>query len=159
MDGKWVAPVAGLALALGLTGGAAAQLVDKKALSLAEARKLVAAAQAEATRSNLAVAIVIVDEGGHLVLLEKMDDTQIGSIDVAIGKGRTAALFKRETKMFEDAVAGGRTMVLKLDDVVPIEGGVPLLVGGKVIGAIGVSGATAQQDGTVARVGAAALGK
>jgi glc operon protein GlcG len=153
----WVAPVAGLALALGVVGGAQAQLIDKKALSLAEARKIVAAAEAEASKSNLRVAIALLDEGGHLLLFERMDDAQTGSVDTAIAKGRTAALFKRETKLFEDAVTSGRTVILKIDGVTPLEGGVPLLYAGKVIGAIGVSGATAQQDGMVARAGAAVL--
>jgi len=151
------APLAGLALAIGLAAGAQAQLVDKKALTLAAARKLAAAAEAEATKANLHVAVAILDDGGHLLLLERMDDAQTGSIEVAIAKGRTAALFKRETKLFEDAVAGGRSVVLKLDGVVPIEGGVPLLVDGKVIGAIGISGATGHQDGMVARAAAATL--
>jgi glc operon protein GlcG len=155
----WVAATAGLALVFCVIGGAAAQLADKKALTLSEARKIAAAAQAEATKSNLAMAIAILDDGGHLVLFERMDDTQIGSVAVAIAKGRTAALFKRETKVFEDGVAGGRTVLLALDGVTPIEGGVPLLVGGKVIGAIGVSGGTAQQDGVIAKAGAAALAK
>jgi uncharacterized protein GlcG (DUF336 family) len=159
MGRTWKAAAAGLALAVGLSVGASAQLVDKKALSLAEARKIVAAAQAEAARNNLTMAIAILDDGGHLVLFEKMDETQIGSVAVAIAKGRTAALFKRETKVFEDGVAGGRTMILALDGVTPIEGGVPLRVDGKVIGSIGVSGGTAQQDGVVARAGAAVLGK
>jgi glc operon protein GlcG len=152
-----VAPVAGLALALGVAGGARAQLVDKKALTLAEARKIAAAAEAEATKSNLRVAIAVLDDGGHLLLFERMDDAQTGSVDTAIAKGRTAALFKRDTKLFEDAVTSGRTVVLKIDGVTPLEGGVPLLYEGKVIGAIGVSGATAQQDGTVAKAGAAVL--
>jgi glc operon protein GlcG len=152
-----VAALAGLALASGLAAGASAQLADKKALTLAEARKIAAAAEAEATRSNLKVVIAIVDDGGHLVLLEKLDDTQIGSIDVAIAKGRTAALFRRETKVFEDSVVGGRNVVLKIDGIMPIEGGVPLLAAGRAIGAIGVSGGTPQQDGVVAKAGAVVL--
>lgn len=157
MSRRVVAPLAGLALALGLGGSAHAQLADKKTLTLAEARKIAAAAEAQASHSNLKVAVAILDDGGHLVLLEKMDDTQIGSIDVAIAKGRTAALFKRDTKAFEDSVIGGRSVVLKLDNVMPIEGGVPLVVGSQVVGAIGVSGATPSQDGAVARAGALAL--
>jgi uncharacterized protein GlcG (DUF336 family) len=148
-----VAALAGLFVA----SGAFAQLADKKVLTLAEARRVAAAAEAEATRSNLKVVIAIVDDGGHLVLLEKLDDTQIGSIDVAIAKGRTAALFRRETKVFEDSVAGGRNVVLKIDAIMPIEGGVPLLAGGRAIGAIGVSGGTPPQDGVVAKAGAVVL--
>jgi|HubBroStandDraft_4_1064222.scaffolds.fasta_scaffold891486_1 glc operon protein GlcG len=151
------APITGLALVLGLAGGAQAQLVDKKALTLAEARKIAAVAEAEANKNNLRVAIAILDDGGHPLLFERLDDASAGSVDTAIAKGRTAVLFKRETKLFEEAVAGGRTVILKLDGVIPIEGGVPLVYAGKVIGAIGVSGATAQQDGMVARAAAAVL--
>jgi uncharacterized protein GlcG (DUF336 family) len=153
----WGAPIAGLALVLGLAGGVQAQLADKKALTLAEARKIAAAAEAEATKNNLRLAIAVLDDGGHPLLVERMDDTQTGSVDVAIAKGRTAALFKRETKLFEEAVASGRVGILKLDGVMPVEGGVPLVYAGKVIGAIGVSGATGQQDGMVARAAAATL--
>src|SRR5580692_9894220 len=115
------ASIAGLALVLGLTGGAHAQLVDKKALTLAEARKIAAVAEAEANKNNLRVAIAILDDGGHPLLFERLDDASAGSVDTAIAKGRTAVLFKRETKLFEDAVAGGRTVILKLDGVMPIE--------------------------------------
>jgi uncharacterized protein GlcG (DUF336 family) len=146
-------------MALGAGAVAHAQLVDRKALTLAEAKKIVAAAQADATKSNLAMAIAIVDEGGHLLLFEKMDGTQTGSVAIAIAKARSAMLFKRPTKVFEDAVAGGRTVILALEGALPIEGGLPMTAGGAVIGAIGVSGGTAQQDGVVAAAGLAALGK
>jgi glc operon protein GlcG len=148
-----------LALGLGMNGGAAAQLADKKALTLGEAKKIMAAAQADAAKSNLTMAIAIVDEGGNLLLFEKMDETQTGSVTVAIAKARSAFLFKRPTKVFEDAVQGGRHVILALDGVLPIEGGLPLMAGGKVVGAIGVSGGTAAQDGVVAAAGVAALGK
>jgi uncharacterized protein GlcG (DUF336 family) len=154
-----VAGVTGLALAAAVAVGAHAQLADRKALTLAEAKKAVAAAQADAVRSNLTVAIAVVDEGGHLMLFEKMDGTQAGSIAIAIAKARTAVLYKRPTKVFEDAVAGGRSVILSLPEVLPIEGGLPVTIGVTVIGAIGVSGATAQQDGGVAAAGLAALGK
>ena len=153
------AVLVGLAMALGLAAAAHAQLADRKVLTLAEAKKIMAAAQADAAKSNLTMAIAILDEGGHLLLFEKMDETQTGSIGVAQSKARSAFLFKRPTKVFEDAVQGGRNVILALEGVLPIEGGLPLMVGGKVIGAIGVSGGTAQQDGVVAAVGAAALGK
>ncbi len=158
MRNLWPAALGGLALALASTD-AAAQLADRKALTLAEAKKIVAAAEADAAKTNLTMAIAIIDEGGHLVLFEKMDETQTGSVDVAIAKARSAALFKRPTKVFEDAVQGGRTVILGLDGVVPIEGGMPLLAAGKLVGAIGVSGGTAQQDGVVAHAGAAVLSK
>jgi uncharacterized protein GlcG (DUF336 family) len=155
----YVAALAGVAMALCVASAARAQLVDHKALTLAEAKKIVAAAQADAAKSNLTMAIAVVDDGGHLLLFEKMDGTQTGSINVAIAKARSAALFKRPTKVFEDAVAGGRTVVMSLDGVLPIEGGLPMTAGGRVIGGIGVSGGTAPQDGVVAAAGLAVLGK
>ena len=128
-------------------------LVDKKAVTLEFAKKV-----AEAAETSWPVAIAIVDEGGHLVYLARRDGTQYGSIDVAIRKAGTAAAFKRPTKVFEDAVASGRTALLGLPGALPLEGGLPLWVDGKVIGAIGVSGVTAQQDGMVAKAGADACG-
>jgi uncharacterized protein GlcG (DUF336 family) len=101
--------------------------------------------------------IVIVDDGGNLVYLEKMDGTQIGSIEVAQGKAVTALKFKRPTKAFEDAVAGGRNAILSLPGAVLIEGGIPLVVDGAYIGAIGVSGMKSNEDGIVAAAGVAAL--
>lgn len=126
-------------------------------VTLAQARPLAAAAIAEATKSQWTVVVAIVDTGGNLVLLERMDNTQVGSIDVAMGKARTANNFKRSTKVFEEAVLGGRTVVLSVPNVVPVEGGLPLIVGDKIVGAIGVSGATSAQDGVVAKAGADAL--
>jgi uncharacterized protein GlcG (DUF336 family) len=159
MHGIVIRVALGGVLALGMMCGAGAQLLDRKALSLAEARKIVAAAETEATKSNLTVAIAVVDEGGHLLLFERMDDTQIGSVEVAIAKARSAFLFRRPSKVFEDAVAGGRNALLRLDGAMPFDGGVPLTVAGRVIGAIGISGGTGQQDGQVANAGAAALAK
>jgi uncharacterized protein GlcG (DUF336 family) len=138
---------------------ASAQLMDKKALSLEVAKKIAAAAEEEAVKNKWPMAIVIVDDGGHLVYLQRIDDTQIGSIEVAIQKAKSAVNYKRPTKVFEEAVAGGRNAVLVLPGAIPIEGGLPLAADGKVIGAIGVSGATAQQDGQVAKAGADALSK
>jgi uncharacterized protein GlcG (DUF336 family) len=145
--------VAGAALLLG-TGSASAQLLEKKAISLAEAKKIASAAEEEARKNNWTMAIAIVYEGGHLVLFEKLDETQPGIVDVAVDKARSAALFKRPTKVFEEGVAGGRNALLRLHGAVPIEGGVPIMAGGKVIGAIGASGGTAPQDGQVAAAGA-----
>jgi glc operon protein GlcG len=107
------------------------------------------------------VVIAIVDEGGNLVYLQCLDETQVGSIiEVAIQKAKTAVSFKRPSKALEDAVlTGGRTVVLSLPGALPIEGGVPLAVNDKVIGAIGVSGVTAQQDGQIAKAGVDALAK
>jgi glc operon protein GlcG len=138
---------------------AGAQLADKKGLTLAAARTLAAAAEAEATKNNWKMVIVIVDDGGHLLYLERMDEVQIGSVQVAIDKARSAAQFKRPTKVFEDAVAGGRNALLGLHGAVPIEGGVPIMNDGKMIGAIGASGGTAPQDGQVAKAGVDALPK
>jgi glc operon protein GlcG len=142
--------------ALGL-GAAQAQMLDKKALTLEAAMKIAAAADAEAAKNNWNVSIAIVDEGGHLVLLHKRDNTQYGSIDISIQKAQTAAGFKRATKVFEDAIAGGRTAILGIEQVLPLEGGVPLVFNGQIVGAIGVSGVTSQQDGVVAKAGADAL--
>ncbi len=136
-----------------------AQLMDKKALTLQAAKKLAAAAEAEAMKNNWRVVVAIVDEGGHLIYLQRIDETQTGSIDVAIQKARGAVAYKRPTKAFEEAVAGGRNVVMTLPHSMPIEGGLPLGVDGKVIGGIGVSGVTAQQDGMVAKAGADALAK
>ena len=129
-----------------------AQVVTKKAITLELAKKVAAAAEAEARNNGWTVCIAIVDDGAHLVYLERMDNTQIGSLEVAIQKARTAISFKRPTKVYEDMVAGGRTVILGLPGVVPIEGGLPIIVDGQYIGAIGVSGSTAQQDGQIAKV-------
>ena len=128
-------------------------------ITLEAAKKVVAASEAYARNKKWAVVIVVVDTGGNLVVVNKIDNTQIGSIDVAIGKARTANNFKRPTKAFEDAVAGGGIglRILSLPNVVAIEGGEPILVDGKVVGAIGVSGVQANQDGEVAKAGLAAL--
>lgn len=134
--------------------GAHAQMLDKKALSLEAAKQIVAAAEAEARKNGWNVSIAVVDEAGHLVMLQKLDGTQFGSIEVSIQKAWTAAGFKRPTKVFEDAIAGGRTAILGIEQALPLEGGVPLLYRGQIVGAIGVSGVTSQQDGVVAKAGA-----
>jgi glc operon protein GlcG len=100
---------------------------------------------------------VIVDSGANMIYLERMDDAMIGSVEAARRKARSAVLFKRPTKVFEDMLAAGRAAVLGLPGVMPIEGGVPLMLGGKVAGGIGVSGGTAQQDGIAANAAAEAL--
>lgn len=156
---KALALTLSLAVLLAAAGPGSAQLADKKALTLAAAKKVAAGAEAEARKNNWRMVIAIVDDGGHLVYLERIDETQTGSIDIAIAKARSAAAFKRPTKVFEDAVAGGRNAILGLTGAMPIEGGLPLVVDGKVIGAIGASGGTAPQDGQVAKAGTEALGK
>jgi glc operon protein GlcG len=147
-----------IALILG-AGAATAQLADKKALTLEAAKLIAAAAEKEAAGSKLTMVIAILDDGGNLIYLERMNETQIGSIEVAQQKARSAVSFKRPTKVFEDAVVGGRNAILKLPGAMPVEGGLPLTVDGKIIGAIGCSGGTSQQDGVVAKAGADALAK
>jgi uncharacterized protein GlcG (DUF336 family) len=136
---------------------AVAQLMDKKALTLAAAEKMMTAAKAEAAKNNWRVVIAIVDDGGHLVHLSRVDETQYGSLDVAIGKAQTSAALKRPTKAIEDVVAGGRNAILGIRGITPLQGGLPIVVAGKVIGAIGVSGVTSQQDEQVAKAGVDAL--
>jgi glc operon protein GlcG len=130
-----------------------------ESITLETAKKITGAAQALAVANQWTMAIAIVDTGGNLVLFEKMDNTQIGSIEVAMGKARTANNFKRPTKAFEDVVANGGPglRVLAIPGVFPIEGGEPIIVNGKIIGAIGVSGMSSAQDEEVAKAGLAAL--
>lgn len=122
------------------------------------AKRIASAAVAEARAHGWNMAVAIADPNGDLVYFEKMDATQIGSIKVAIAKARSSALFKRATKVFENALAaGGEGLhVLALEGAIPVEGGTPLLAGGRIIGAIGVSGGTPQEDGAAAQAGAAA---
>jgi glc operon protein GlcG len=126
----------------------------------AEKAKTVAApAVAEARKNQWTMAVAIVDTAGDLVYFERMDDTQVGSVDVAIDKARSAVRFKRPTKAFQDIVAGGGEglRMLALKGAVPVEGGIPLVVGGKIVGAIGCSGGTSAQDGQCAAAGVGAL--
>jgi len=127
------------------------------AIGAEAAKKAIAAALAEARKNSWRVAAAVVDPGGVLVAYEKMDDTQAGSAHVSVEKARSAAAFKRPTKAFEDALAGGRQAILGLPGAVPLEGGIPIVADGKIVGAIGVSGATSQQDGVCAQAGVAAL--
>jgi uncharacterized protein GlcG (DUF336 family) len=123
------------------------------------AKKAAAAALAEAAKNKWAMAVAVVDPNGTLVYYEKMDNTQLGSADVAIEKARSAARFKRPTKAFQDALAAGGTglRILGLAGAVPVEGGVPLIAEGKIIGAIGLSGDTSDHDGQCAIAGAAVI--
>jgi uncharacterized protein GlcG (DUF336 family) len=138
---------------------ASAQLATKKSLTLSAAKQIAAAAETEAVNNKWNVVIAILDEGGNLLYLQRMDETQIGSIDVAIAKGQSAVKFKRPTKAFEDAVVGGRQAILKLPGAMPVEGGLPLVVDGRIIGAIGVSGVQSNQDGVIAKAGVDAAAK
>lgn len=124
------------------------------------AKKAAQAALAETKRNGWAMAVAIVDPAGVLVYYEKMDDTQLGSADVAIEKARSAARFKRATKAFQDTLAAGGEglRILGISGAVPVEGGLPLVVDGAIVGAIGVSGGTSPQDGQCAKAGADAIG-
>ena len=128
-------------------------------VSLENAKKSAAPALAEAEKNHWNMAVAIVDTAGNLVYYEKMDNTQIGSANVAIEKARTAVLFKRPSKAFQDTLAGGGDglRVLSLKGVTAIEGGIPLVMEGKIVGAIGVSGATSAQDGQCAKAGSDVL--
>lgn len=127
------------------------------AVTLEQAKKLAAGAVAEANRNNWRVAIAIVDTHGLLKYYEMMDDTQTASSTIAIEKARTAATFRRPTKMLEDAIASGRHALLAMPNLTPVEGGLPIVINGKVTGAIGISGLTSAQDGQVAQAGLDAL--
>jgi len=131
-----------------------AQVTTKKALTLDGARKIAAAAAAEAKKRNARVVIAVVDDGGSLILLERLDDTQVASVDVGIGKARTAAIFRRPSKVFEDQIREGRVAALALTGATPLQGGIPIVFEGKVIGAIGVSGETPALDEEIAKAGA-----
>lgn len=142
-----------------LACAAFAQLATKKAMTLSAAKQIAAAAEAEAIKNKWNVVIAVTDDGGNLVYLQRMDNTQIGSVDVAQDKAKTSAKFRRPTKAFVDTLASGNQGVLKLPGALPIEGGLPLMLDGVVIGAIGVSGVTAQQDGVIAAAGVAVFEK
>jgi glc operon protein GlcG len=126
-------------------------------LSVDDAKRVAAAARAEAEMNGWPVVIAIVDEGGHLMYLERMDGCQKASSRIAEAKGRTAILFKRPTKAIEDVVLEGRTVMMGLPGAVPLEGGLPLVKDGAFLGGIGVSGVQSFQDGIIARAGVAAL--
>jgi glc operon protein GlcG len=150
------------ALALGalslLTQNAAAQLAEKKTLTLAAARKMVAAAEAEAARNHWAGVVAIVDDGGWPILIERMDHaTYTASVELAPGKARTAALFKRPSQALEDAINHGRIAAVTARGFVEMQGGLPIVVDGEVIGGIGASFDTPDHDVEVAKAGLAAL--
>lgn len=134
-----------------------AKTVDRPRLTLAGARAVLAAAEDEARANGWRVAIAVVDDGGHLYAFARLDETQLGSIQVAIGKARSAVLFRRETRLWEEALKGGRLSPLAFPDLLPAEGGIPLVAAGQIVGAIGVSGVRPGEDAQIARAGAAAL--
>src|SRR5262245_53714444 len=125
-------------------------------IGLEAAKKAAAAAIAEARKMNVFMAVAIVDTGGYLVYFEKMDSTQTGSVDLAIEKARASVLFRRPTKFFQDGLAAGGEGLrfLRLTGSIPVDGGNPIIVDGKIVGAVGVSGGTSDQDGRVAKAGA-----
>ena len=127
-------------------------------ISLRRANALIAAAEAEAVKRGWKLNIAVVDAGGNLVAFARMDGAQLASIAISEHKARAAAAFRRETKVFEGAVQGGNVYALTLDGIIASRGGIPLIEGGKIIGAIGVSGGTGSQDEVIARAGVAALG-
>jgi glc operon protein GlcG len=128
-------------------------------ISLEDAKKAAAQAIAEARKNNWTMAVAVVDPSGTLIYYEKMDNTQIGSADVSISKARSAARFKRPTKAFQDALAAGGTglRILRIEGAIPVEGGIPLILEGKIVGGIGLSGGTSEQDGQCAKAGVDAL--
>ena len=154
---RWLCPAL-MALAT-FAATAQAQVADKKSLTLDGARQVIAAAQAYAKQNNAPGGVVaVVDEGGNLMALERLDGTFAAGANISIGKARTAVLFKRPTKFFEDIIRNGRTPMIALNDFTPLQGGVPIIVDGQVVGGVGVSGAaSAQQDEELAIAGANAL--
>ena len=160
MQKRKIAARLGCAIALALVaGGSAAQGRPSygQEINLADAKSVAAGAIAEAKRNNWPVAIAIVDNHGFLVYFEKLDDTQSASVNVAIEKARTAAMFRRPSKAFETAVSKGRVAVLGLSGAMPITGGVPIVREGKVIGACGASGVASEQDEQACEAGVKAL--
>ena len=141
--------------------GPAAPLPYGAPISLEAAKRAMAAAEEEAGKNHWGVAIAIVDSGGHLVMLHRLEGTQIASIRIAEGKARTALEFRRPTKALEDGIAAGGAglRILGVDGVTPLEGGVPIQAGGRIIGAVGVSGVLSSQDAQVARAGAEAAAR
>ena len=147
-----------IVLAALVTTGAAQQLPTKRVLTLEAAKRVSAAAEAEARRNNWAVTIAVVDDAGQLLLFQRMDGAKLVAIDIAQRKARTAVYFQGETKALEEEVTkGGRTALLPIDGFMPLEGGVPLTSGGQLVGAVGVSGMSGAQDAQCAIAGAATL--
>ncbi len=136
-----------------------AQLSDKKILTLAAAEKIATAAEIEAKKRNATVVIVVVDDGGYPLIVKRLDDTQVASVEVGIGKARTAAIFRRPSRDFEEQIKNGRVASLVLPGATPLQGGLPLIHEGRTIGAIGVSGNTPQEDEDIAKAGVLAFAK
>ena len=128
-----------------------------KYLTLEGAKKMMAAAEAEALKNKWNVAIAIVDSGGNLLMFQKLDETQSGSIDVAIGKARTAVTFKRPTKALEEIISGGRSVFLAVEGITPLQGGLPIMLEGQLLGGVGVSGVLSSQDEQISQAALDAL--
>ena len=155
---RFLRPLAALSLTVAAFAQAPAIVPYGASISPDAAKKIAAAAITEARKNNWAMAVAIVDTAGYLVYFERMADTQLGSVEIAIEKAKSAALFRRPTKTFQDQLAAGGEglRMLRLTGSIPVEGGIPLIVDGKVIGAIGASGGSSDQDGRTAQAGAAA---
>jgi glc operon protein GlcG len=155
MLGKFTLILVTITLLVSLASAQAPAPAYGMAIGLDNARKAATAAIAEARKNNWTMAVAVVDTAGNLVYFEKMDGTQTGSVDVSIEKARSAALFKRPTKAFQDVVASGGLglRILGLPGAVPVDGGIPIVSDGKIIGAIGLSGGTSEQDGLCAQAG------
>jgi uncharacterized protein GlcG (DUF336 family) len=155
--------VSTIAIVLLCGAGASAQepMPYGPAITLEQAKEVVAGAEAEAQQNNWPVVIAIVDTGGNLVMLQRLDNAQFGSLEVARQKAWSAAAFRRPTKVFEEGVAGGGAglRILALEGATPLEGGIPIAVDGQIVGAIGVSGVTSQQDAQIAQAGIDSLTK
>lgn len=148
-----------LALAVAASNAARAQVADQKSLTLEGARKVIAAAEAQAKKVNAPGGVIaVVDNGGNLIAVERLDGTFAAGALISIGKARTAVLFKKPTRFFEELIKGGRTPMIALKDFTPLQGGIPITVNGQVVGGVGVSGAaSAQQDEELAIAGAGAI--
>jgi len=131
--------------------------LDKKTLTLSAARRVVAASEAEATKRGLGVVIVVVDDAGTVIELTRMDSAQVASVSVGIGKARTAAIYRRPSRVFEEQIRDGRIAALALADATPLQGGIPIVINGQVVGAVGVSGDSPQVDEDIAIAGAKAI--
>jgi uncharacterized protein GlcG (DUF336 family)/quercetin dioxygenase-like cupin family protein len=148
--------VIAMLLATAYALSAAAALPSKQVLTLSAAKQIAEAAAVEANKRKATVVIAVVDDGGNLLVLNRLDDTQVASVEVGIGKARTAAIFRRPSKVFEDQIREGRVAALALPGATPLQGGLPIVQEGKVIGAIGVSGNTPQEDEDIAKAGVTA---
>lgn len=152
---KFTRVLIALLLLVMVSANAFADLPTKKVLTLEVAKKIAEAAEAEAKKRGSTVVIVVVDDAGYPLVLHRLDDTQVASVEVGIGKARTAAIFRRPSRVFEEQVKNGRIAALALPGATALQGGVPITYEGKVIGAIGVSGNTPQEDEDIAVAGAA----